>query len=445
MKHILVVDDEKINLNCASAALNGHYKVTTAMSGKQALQFLSVTVPDIVLLDINMPLMNGFEVMEQMRAQERTRRVPVAFMSAEKDAVTEGKCLEKGAVDFLPKPFVPSILLGRIDKIMRALDTEQTLTAELKDIRDKSQKDALTGLWNRNYTSQVVEERLRKGGKGALFMIDMDNFKAINDNYGHDAGDKTLKMFADTLRDHTGKKDVACRIGGDEFVAYIDSTVDKEKLGEIAGSIIKELCYKLEECKFDTNSSVSVGIAMAPEDGEDFTSLYNAADKALYHVKQNGKNAYHFFSDQSPADMEQAARYVDIRYFHELARRSDGHRGAYQVDLRGFQYVYNFLVRQAERGRFDTRTLLLNLMPDEGYVPEKDELDKDMELLEEALFNGLRRGDIFTRYSDKQVVLLLPETTEEEAKGIVARVAADYEGRYNGGKVHVYYETVVLK
>jgi GGDEF domain-containing protein len=84
-------------------------------------------------------------------------------------------------------------------------------------------------------------------------------------------------------------------------------------------------------------------------------------------------------------------------------------------------------------------------MPDEGYVPEKDELDKDMELLEEALFNGLRRGDIFTRYSDKQVVLLLPETTEEETKGIVARVAADYEGRYNGGKVHVYYETVVLK
>ena len=153
MKHILVVDDEKINLNCASAALNGKYKVTTAMSGKQALQFLSVTIPDIVLLDINMPLMDGFQVMEQMRAQERTRSVPVAFMSAEKDAVTEGKCLEMGAVDFLPKPFVPSILLGRIDKIIRALDTQQTLTAELKDIKDKSQRDALTGLWNRNYTS----------------------------------------------------------------------------------------------------------------------------------------------------------------------------------------------------------------------------------------------------------------------------------------------------
>ena len=100
-------------------------------------------------------------------------------------------------------------------------------------------------------------EMIEQGVQGALFMIDMDNFKAINDNYGHIAGDTTLKMFADTLREHSSEGDVLCRIGGDELMVFIRDAVSKSLLGNHAADIISDLCYKLEQCKFETNSSVS--------------------------------------------------------------------------------------------------------------------------------------------------------------------------------------------
>lgn len=105
-------------------------------------------------------------------------------------------------------------------------------------------------------------------------------------------------MFADTLRSFSGEDDVICRLGGDEFVVFIKEITSKSKIERRAADIIADLCHKLQKCKFDTNSSVSIGIAQTPEDGTDFNKLYNSADKALYYVKQNGKNPYHFFSDK---------------------------------------------------------------------------------------------------------------------------------------------------
>ena len=273
MKHILIIDDDRINLDCARMSLSRQYKITATISGRQALQFLAANSPDLILLDLNMPFMDGYEVMKHIKADPRIADIPVVFLSAEKDAVTEARCLELGAVDFLPKPFVPSILLSRLEKIFRSLDQKQELKKELDQIKDKSQRDALTGLWNRAFVAKNVEERLKNGGQGALFMIDMDNFKAINDNYGHDAGDNTLKMFADTLRTYSKDGDIPARIGGDEFVAWINGYVDKETLSRRAGAIIQDLCKKLEDCRFETNSSVSLGVAIYPADGRIYAGL----------------------------------------------------------------------------------------------------------------------------------------------------------------------------
>ena len=433
MKHILIIDDDKINLDCARMTLGKQYKISATISGQQALQFLAANIPDLILLDLNMPFMDGIEVMNRIKADSRTSDIPVVFLSAEKDAVTEARCLEVGAVDFLPKPFVPSVLLSRLEKIFDNLDQRNELKHRLNEIKDRSQRDVLTGLWNRAYVGGCVEECLRNGTQGALFMIDMDNFKAINDNYGHDSGDKILKMFADTLRTYSGEEDIPARIGGDEFVIWVPGITDKEKLGNRAGEIIRDLCKKLADCRFETNSSVSLGISISPEDGEDFTDLYNAADKALYYVKQNGKNSYHFYSDSSGQSHKE--NITNLNYLHEILRRSDAKAGAYDLDLHGFTYIYNFLSRLSERDRYVSMVFLINMIPEEGYTPNDDDNSRAVEMLDQALSSCLRRGDVTARYSPTQVLLLLPGINEGEAVVISERIRVEYESRLPGGRI----------
>ena len=228
MKHILIVDDDKTNLAMAKRGLSDIYKISAVTMGSQALQFLENNTCDLILLDINMPEMDGFEVLEIIKSNEAHKNIPIIFLTADNDAVTENRCLEAGALDFIAKPFVQSVMRSRISRILELEDMRKKLAdkleqkiQEITDIKSKSQQDALTGLWNRAYTENAVNELLADGSKGALFMIDMDNFKAINDNYGHIEGDNTLKMFADTMRKFAKEDDVLCRIGGDEFVMFI--------------------------------------------------------------------------------------------------------------------------------------------------------------------------------------------------------------------------------
>ncbi len=167
-------------------------------------------------------------------------------MTNEKDRifVLDSKHLSTGmahiimrAVDFIVKPFVPEVMLSRVSRALELEDLRRELsdkleqkTKEVTDIKAKSCQDALTGLWNRSHTEEVVNELLSSGESGALMMIDMDNFKAINDTYGHIAGDQVLKMFAETLREFSDEGDVLCRIGGDEFVVFLKGETSKKEI-----------------------------------------------------------------------------------------------------------------------------------------------------------------------------------------------------------------------
>ncbi|MGN0670395.1 MAG: diguanylate cyclase domain-containing protein, partial [Oscillospiraceae bacterium] len=288
MKTILVVDDNKVSLSNAKMVLCGNYRVITVMHGSQALTFLDKNPCDLILLDINMPEMDGFELFSEIRKKEQCADIPIIFLTSDNDADTETKCFETGAVDFIAKPFVPSVILSRVARTLELEELRKSLadrleekTQEVTDIKTKSRQDALTGLWNRSYTEENVNQLLCEGVHGTLFMIDMDNFKAINDNYGHIAGDKTLKMFAETLEEYFEEGDILCRIGGDEFVVFAPNLTSKSEISNRASDVISDLCFKLEQCKFETNSSVSIGISQSPSDATDFTKLYNCADKAL--------------------------------------------------------------------------------------------------------------------------------------------------------------------
>ncbi|MBQ5318575.1 MAG: diguanylate cyclase [Oscillospiraceae bacterium] len=442
MKHILIVDDNKANLTAAKAALSDIYKTTAVLSGAQTLKFLEKNIPDIILLDINMPEMDGFEVLEKIKSTPEISHIPVIFLTADSDAETEQKCFDAGAVDFIAKPFVPAVMRSRIGRTLELEELRKSLAnrldekiKEVSDIKSKSNKDVLTGLWNRAYTEEKVSELLAKGVKGALFMMDMDNFKAINDNYGHMAGDSTLKAFAEALQKYAGEDDVICRIGGDEFMTFVAEPSSKSALGKHAADIIAEVGYFLDNSKFETNSSVSVGIAQFPEDGGDFKSLYNAADKALYCVKQNGKNSYHFYSDQYAAENKRASNSVDLEYLREMMHRNDPGKGAYMLDFDNFHYVYNFIRRVVERHGEDVNTILFTLQNENA---DPSEIEQAVELLDRAIFTSLRKADVSARYSSRQVIVMLYDSKDNGGQICAERILSCYEKLYTGNLTFGY-------
>ncbi len=452
MKHILIVDDNKTNLASARAVLNGVYKVTAVTSGAQALKFLEGNSCDLILLDIKMPEMDGFEVMKRIGENEACGDIPIIFLTADNDAETESRCLETGAVDFIAKPFVPAVMMSRISRILEMVDMRRQLAEKLEqkvkevsDIKSKARQDALTGLWNRAYTEETVNGLVSGGANGALFMIDMDNFKAINDNYGHIEGDNTLKMFADTMRKYSSDGDVLCRIGGDEFVMFVNGVTSKSVLSNLAGDIISDLCAKLEAKKFETNSSVSIGIAQIPEDGTEFGTVYNAADKALYYVKQNGKNSFHFFSEQKAAENSRGSTIVDLKYLREFMSRADSGKGAYQLDLDNFHHVYNFIRRFIERSGRDVQTVLFTAYSESGAVREQNEIDTALEMLEQAIYTSLRRADVSTRYSSKQIIVLLMDADAEKGGMVANRIIDCFKKIYKGPDIRIEYDIAEME
>ena len=398
-----------------------------------------------------MPEMDGFEVMDKISAREEWSNIPIVFLTADTESETESRCLEAGAMDFIAKPFVPVVMCSRIARILELEELRKSLAnrldqkmREVSDIKSKSLQDALTGLWNRTYTEEKVEEMIQRGVTGALFMMDMDNFKAINDNYGHIAGDHVLKLFADTLRKYSYEEDIICRIGGDEFMAFVVGENSKTVLGNHAENIINDVCKNIEACKFDTNTSVSVGIAQYPGDGTDFKSLYNAADKALYYVKQNGKNSYHFYSDQSATENARAGKKVDLGYLRDIMKRTDPGKGSYMLDFENFHHVYNFIRRIVERSNHDVQTLLFTLNSDVPESHDPNESEKAMELLECAIFKSLRRVDVSTRYSSRQLIVILFDASEGNGVPVAERILNCYRDLY-GGPLTFEYDIVRME
>lgn len=450
MKKILVVDDDKLNLSAARKVLSGEYKVIPVVRGTQVLSYLENEECDMILLDISMPEMDGFELLRKIRTMENGKDIPVIFLTADNDTETETRCFKEGAIDFIVKPFVPAVMQSRIgralelEELRRGLaDKLEKKTREVSDIKSKSYQDALTGLWNRAYTENAVNEMISQGKKGALFMLDMDNFKAVNDNYGHIAGDETLKIFAGTLKKFAGEGDVLCRIGGDEFMIFVKGVTEKSELSSRAADIISDFQKKFAALSFEIECSVSIGIAQTPEDGLEFNKLYNSADKALYYVKQNGKNAYHFFSDKLQKEKSRAGKIVDLKYINSLMSRADDGQGAYFLDIGSFHHVYNFICRFVKRNEKDVQTVLFTVN-EENQEIDVTEMELILETLEKAIYTSLRRSDVSTRYSSKQIVVILMDTDEVNGSMVADRILDCFYKMYSHQEVQIDYDIACI-
>ena len=299
MKKILVVDDMLVSLMMTENMLSEQYEVVCASSGEEAIDVYRQEQPDMVLSDLRMPGMSGYELQTTLQ-NEYKRTIPFMFMTADHDEQTEIQGFENGAMDFIKKPFMPDILLRRVGNILQTVE-------KIQGLRKTAETDALTGLINKASSEQQLTE-LCKESSGALLMIDLDSFKLVNDIHGHAMGDKILIAFANILRDIMGNDDLIGRMGGDEFVAFCKGVHDEPEIVErtrLANELLVAEAKKLMGEDMAIPLGTSIGCVFVPVEGTVFGELYKMADKALYIVKQRGKHGcFVYRSDQKLNDME---------------------------------------------------------------------------------------------------------------------------------------------
>ena len=197
---------------------------------------------------------------------------------------------------------------------------------------------------------------------------------------------------------------------------------------------------------YDVKTSVSIGISIAKVDGEEFSKLYSCGDKALYYVKNNGKNAYRFFSDNVKEEQKRALQKVDLTYLGEFLSRSDSGRGAYMLDFESFHHIYNFLKRFVERESTQIVSVLFNAVPSNiSNLPNEEETAQALDFLDQAIYSSLRRVDISTRYSSVQTIVMLLETNIENGEIVVNRILSNFTKLYQGDKVKLEYSLAQVK
>lgn len=667
MRHILVVDDNSSNLKSIADTLTGIYKVTPVTSGLLALRFLNTQQPDLILLDLTMPEIDGLETLDELRRIEGCEDIPVIFLTSDTNRVMEAECLRRGAADFVVKPFAIETMLTRIEKtfmledyqknleelvrkkteqieslttqaitaIANTIDAKDTytkghsvrvakyaseiarrlkwseenrrllyfsallhdigkigipdpilnktgsLTDEeyslikkhtiigadiLKDItlipgvcdgarshherfdgkgyndgltsekipitariigiadaydamtsnrsyrrslpapvvRQELEKgrgtqfdpdlvdimlgimnenitfssesietfdssdmacesnillqkvfveyqkemlisaghDSLTGLWNRSYTEQYINQHLSDPtAYGALFMIDLDEFKNLNDSFGHIMGDELLSKLACILLDVGGEHAIAGRIGGDEFILFIKQIKSSQDCVKVADRILSLMEKTLHKPDGSGSISASIGISLAPQDGSDFQALYKNADKSLYLVKNKGKNDYHFYADihNGPIMQNEVNTLADLTLLRQMFTEPIT-KGAYQVGYDNFEKIYQFISRCIERTHQKVQLLLFTLTDEKGGLIEPEALDEAVMHLGQSIVYSLRRADVAMEYSSTQYIVILMDASQENGKLVAGRILSEFSKRNGKTDISLHYD-----
>ncbi|MDT3672389.1 MAG: EAL domain-containing protein [Aromatoleum sp.] len=341
---VLVVNDNEASLSAVSALLDGAAKrqaftIMTANSGEQALRRLLVRDFAVILLDVNMPGLDGFETARLIHGRPRSAATPIIFLTAHRsDEFDRIKGYEAGAADYLFTPLVPQVLQAKVSvfvelfrkrhelerkaaslaelnrelQVQRLEDLERAnaaLQAEVTERRAAEQRahelairDTLTGLFNRRSLNERLEHAIataeRQKGRLALLFLDLDRFKYVNDSLGHDKGDELLKQVAARLRAVVRESDSVARLGGDEFVVLLENLHDLEDVAEVATKICTALANPFQLARSTVKVSASVGVGVFPEDGANASVLMKNADLAMYEAKHQGRNGHQFYREE---------------------------------------------------------------------------------------------------------------------------------------------------
>jgi len=289
---VLIVDDSAVNLKILGESIKGLCEILVARNGEKALKIAaSENPPDLILLDVLMPEMDGYEVCRRLQDDTRTRGIPVLFVTSLSKVEDETRGLELGAIDYITKPISPPIVRARVKNHLE-------LKRKSDLLEDYGSLDGLTCLANRRRFDETLDKEWRRavrfGTPISLILMDVDFFKAYNDHYGHVAGDECLKLVAQTLQACFSRaSDMVARYGGEEFAAILGGTDGEDAVAsaERALDAIRSLHIEHAHSSVADRVTISTGVAStAPSPGSSPDVLVEAADKMLYLAKQEGRN-----------------------------------------------------------------------------------------------------------------------------------------------------------
>ncbi len=287
---ILIVDDEKSNIDVLTHILKEKYKLYIAKNGESALKIARDNLPNLILLDVIMPDMDGFEVLAELKKSEHTNKIPVIFITGQDSKEAEINGLSKGAVDYITKPFNNMIVEARVNTHMKIVE-------QMRIIERMSIMDELTELPNRRYfNDQLAREwgrAIRETLSISLLIIDVDKFKTYNDTYGHPQGDKLLHAVACVFKESLKRPaDFVARWGGEEFIMLLPGS-DLEGALNVAERVRASVEATTIPCidGASTSATVSIGVnSERPIIHLPAAGFVSRADKALYEAKESGRN-----------------------------------------------------------------------------------------------------------------------------------------------------------
>jgi diguanylate cyclase (GGDEF)-like protein len=302
--NILIVDDVEDNLEILGDLLTfDGYHVQTARSGEGALKIVQESQPDLILLDILMPGMDGFEVCGRLKAEEDTKDIPVIFVSSMTDIDSKVQGFKVGGVDYINKPFQHAEILVRVNTQVTMLRLRKHLEEQNAELERLANTDYLTDLYNRrrffNTAEAEFNEAVRSGNPISITLIDLDHFKQVNDTHGHLVGDRVLVHIAHLIRSNCRGSDVAARYGGEEF-AILHPSLGRQNAFQVAERIRKEVeanPFLHEKEEIGITLSAGVVDTRICKDCPRVDDVLSRADVALYRAKDGGRNQVVVFDE----------------------------------------------------------------------------------------------------------------------------------------------------
>jgi len=303
---ILLVDDDQVDRSAIIRTLkksNLSVNIEEAVTVDQGLELYSKANFDVILLDYSMPARDGIEMILDIKNQAKVSSTAIVMMSTSEDENIALECIKAGAQDFLNKSDISEKKLSRaILHSTTRHDLEKKLLATYQQVKELAETDSLTGLPNRYFFDQSLKLAIKNNQRHdqtlALLLLDIDNFKLINDNFGHDVGDVLLRKTVKRIKKCLRGNELFSRLGGDEFSIILNNLESTEEAHIVAKRITEAMQLPVEVASTSISSTVSIGIALHPYNGKTSEELFKYADIAMYRAKKLGRNQICFFADE---------------------------------------------------------------------------------------------------------------------------------------------------